>query len=499
MTKQNDRSNHEFTRHGMMGPIWVGFAILLAGVLATAALAEVENSLIPKGGFLQIPGPNPILTPGKPDSWDDWLVETADIFEDLGTYYLYYHGSKDDQSWYELGVASASHPLGPFIRHGSEPIVPRGAPGSWDDAGTFCAQIVKVTEFDNVTKSKYYMLYGATSAGRSQGGNVPICDIGLATADNPLGPWEKFSGNPVIKDFGYNGGLVERSGKWYLYNAWPISSGGGRDYSSMALATADKLEGPWTKYEGNPILEKGSWGEWDDGGFSEAKVFALGDYLHMFYGGAKPTDPRMNSQESIGYAFSRDGIHWTKYGRNPVAIRQAEPYAAAYAEVRALWEPPFVYCYHTLRYDKPWRERDKANFPNVEDLGVQVLVAQRPFSLDMPVLRRDKLGPKESTTISTDDSRCIAINNVTSASITVECSFPVDAKRGLLVHVRSSLDGEKFDTADLQTFEIPVTAAEQIRQTFPLKLHGKFLKVIVENLDDSQPVNNVEINATLRG
>jgi hypothetical protein len=469
----------------------------LVGV-ADPTYAEEGNSLVEHGTFLQIPGPNPILTTGDPGSWDDWLVEAADIFEDLGTYYLYYHGSKDDQSWYELGVATSAHPLGPFVRHGKAPIIPRGPAGSWDDAGTFCALVVKTTVFDITTKSKYYMLYGATGVGRSEG-QVNICDIGLATADSPLGPWEKFSGNPVIKDFGYNGGLVERNGKWYLYNAWPISSGGGRDYSPMALATADKLEGPWTKYDGNPILAKGGWGEWDDGGFSEAKVFSTGDYFHMFYGGGKPTDPRMLSRESIGYAYSRDGFHWVKYGRNPVATRHAEPYAAAYAEVRALWEPPFVYCYHTLRYEKPWRDRDKEVFPHVEDLGVQVLVTQRPFALDMPVLLRAELGPGESTTLSTDESRCIALSNVTSASIQVECKFGVGAKHGLRIHVRPSADGETNGTEDLHTFEMSARPAETAIQAFPIQPTTRFIKVIIENMDESLPIEDIKVQATLRG
>ena len=48
---------------------------------------------------------------------------------------------------------------------------------------------------------------------------------------------------------------------------------------------------------------------------------------------------RILTRESIGYASSRDGINWTKYSGNPVATREAEPNAAAYAEVHAIVEP----------------------------------------------------------------------------------------------------------------------------------------------------------------
>ncbi len=471
--------------------------VLIATGTSSPVRAQDRNALLEPGIFIQIPGPNPILTAGAPGSWDDKIIEAADILEDLGQYYLYYHGVGSAEDGYQLGVASSSHPLGPFVKHGDAPIVPKGTPGSWDDANTFCAVVVKVTQVEKDTKAKFYMLYGGTS--RAGKADVPICDIGLATADNPLGPWEKSPKNPILKDFGYNGGLVERDGKWYLFNAWPISSAGGRDYSPMAVATAEKPEGPWTKYEGNPILDKGGWGEWDDGGFSEARVFSTGNFFHMFYGGAKPSHPRFASRESIGYAYSRDGLHWTKYDRNPVAQRQDNPNAAAFAEVRALWQSPFVYCYHTLRYEKPWRERDKQPFPDVEDLGVQVLVTQRPFALDMPVLERHELGPRQSSSLSLEETRCIALSNVTSASATVECKFDGAAKGGLRVHLRSSTDGKNYDSEDFQVFDVVARAGETARQTFHIMPNVRFLKAIVENLDESQPVKDIKVQATLRG
>ncbi len=108
--------------------------------------------------------------------------------------------------------------------------------------------------------------------------------IGLATAESPLGPWKKHPKNPVIERFGYVGGVVKAKGKYHLYAAHPIDSTG-PDYSPMALATAQKPQGPWTKWQGNPVLKQGPWGEWDDGGFSEAEVLYRSGAFHMFYGG----------------------------------------------------------------------------------------------------------------------------------------------------------------------------------------------------------------------
>lgn len=478
-------------------------SLSLAIGFITPAFADEDQSIaadevLAPNGFIQIPGPNPILTAGKPGDWDDRFVEIAGVFEELGTYYLYYHGMSREGEGYQVGVATAKNPLGPFKKIGDAPQIPRGEPGTWDDAHTFCGKVVKLSYVDVNTKTKYYMIYGAKDA-KTQESDPFVCHVGIATADSPLGPWTKSPNNPILKDFGYPGGVVEWRGKWYMYNAFPISSTGGRDYSPMAVATADKLEGPWTKYEGNPILDKGGWGEWDDGGFSEANVFVAGDMFHMFYGGAKPATPRFLSRESIGYAYSRDGLNWKKYPRNPVAVRQEEFNAAAYAEIFSVHEPPFVYCYHTLRYCAPWRERDKNDHPDVEDLGVQILATQRPFSLDMPMIVRDEVGPGTSTTLSLEDTKCISVGQVDSATLTVRCKFDKTAQDGIRVHVRSSYDGEHFDTDDYQTIEVPVQPGKAVQQTINVKPGARYLKAIVENMDDGRPVTDVEVWAALRG
>jgi hypothetical protein len=454
-------------------------------LLAEVALAE-QPGLVGPEGCLQIPGPNPILTPGPEDAWDGRIIEASDAFKDFGTYYLYYHGA--GKSGYQLGVATASHPLGPFRKHSDQPILPRGRDGSWESVHVACAMIVREGT------GKYTMWY----SGRGASEKHQKWSVGLATADNPLGPWTKYRGNPIIKDFGYVGGVVRFQGKYHLYTAHPIGSIA-PDYSPIALAMAEKPEGPWEICPRNPVMRQGECGDWDDGGFSEAEVLLHGGVLHMFYGGAKLYSPRILTRESVGYAYSTDGIQFTKYLRNPVAARQAEPNAAAYAEVHSIIEPPFVYVYHTLRYERPWRDRFRAQFPDVEDLGMQVLVLQRPFSLDMPVLRCDRLQPGEITSL--DRCRTICVGDVDRVAVTVECCYPRDAIP-LTVHVRSSPDGERYDTADLHTFECDVgdlQPGETFRQTFGFRSTVRFIKVLLQNADHAKPITNVRVTATLSG
>ena len=78
--------------------------------------------------FIQVPGPNPIVSRGEAGEWDESCIEAADIIKDYDTYYLYYHGwAEDEQKWprpaYRLGVATAKHPLGPWTKHPGNPIM----------------------------------------------------------------------------------------------------------------------------------------------------------------------------------------------------------------------------------------------------------------------------------------------------------------------------------------------------------------------------------------
>ncbi|MDC0936391.1 hypothetical protein OAS39_08895 [Pirellulales bacterium] len=320
--------------------------------------------------------------------------------------------------------------------------------------------------------------------------------IGLATANNPLGPWKKHPGNPVIKDFGYNSAVVKVNGKYYMYSAWPIDSYA-PDYSPMALATADRPEGPWTKYEGNPIFKPGEVGAWDDGGFSDAAVVYSEGIFHMFVSGAKEYVPRILTRESLGYAYSFDGIHFQRYARNPIATREADPNAASISEPRVWMEMPFIYVYHTLRYKEPLTERHKLQFPGVEDLGIQVLVTQRPFKLDMPVLQLDRLAPRATTELV--GGRSVALSAAKTAAVTVAATFQKNASAGLRIHVRSSPDGLNYDTVDYATLTLQVAPGETVRRTFELEPHVKFVKFIVANNDANAHVRDVRITATLGG
>lgn len=238
-----------------------------------------RNEIIEHGPFIQIPGPNPLLRPGSESDWDGAVVEAGNVFKDEHTYYFYYHGTpRDRDKWprdgYRIGVASAPHPLGPWKKHDANPIIDLGPVGSWKGLHVACPAVIK-EEGD-----KYYMWFGGM---KEDTGEFGRWDIALATASHPLGPWKEYEGNPVLEDFGFVGGVVKVNGKYYMYNVYPIGSES-PDSGPICLATAERPEGPWKKYDGNPVIPAGEWGAWDDGGFSEAGMLyhdgAFRAYLH---------------------------------------------------------------------------------------------------------------------------------------------------------------------------------------------------------------------------
>jgi hypothetical protein len=373
--------------------------------------------------LIHVPGPN-----GRPEDKERWGVDG-----------------------YMIGVATAPHPLGPWKKHGTEPLLRVGEKGSWDDGFVACPAALKEQE------KTYYMWYSA---------DWP-CSVGLATADSPLGPWTKYEKNPVIEDFGYVGGVVKVDGKYYLYSEYPVDRDS-PDQGPFCMAAADRPEGPWERYEGNPVLAVDGVGTWDDGGYSEAGMLHHEGVFHTFYGGTK-----WKKFESIGYAYSFDGKTFHKHPQNPVVMRERCPGISAFAEVHALFEPPLFYLYATQRYIKSLDESD-STFEQ-EHLGVNVLATSVPFRFDMPVMAIDGLGAGATTGLGACPP--IGTENVNRFALTAECSYDAAAKAGLRVKVFPSYDGLHYDTEPMASFDNAFQAGQCCRKTVAVDPAVKFAKV----------------------
>ena len=90
---------------------------------------------------------------------------------------------------------------------------------------------------------------------------------------------------------------------------------GAGTYAQIGRATAAAHDGTWTRYGGNPILTLGGAGAFDEEGVSYPVVLHepadTGKEWKLWYSGVKASDGKVR----IGYAYSSDGLSWTKVGQ----------------------------------------------------------------------------------------------------------------------------------------------------------------------------------------
>lgn len=127
--------------------------------------------------------------PPKPNvGWRS--VATSDILVWKGKYYLYYQGfveaSGKRGDYCPVAVSVADSPDGPWTAC-NQVVIPNGPEGSWD-------QYTIHDPYPLVYKGKIYLYYKADANGHPH----LVRMQGLATADNPLGPFTKHPLNPVI-------------------------------------------------------------------------------------------------------------------------------------------------------------------------------------------------------------------------------------------------------------------------------------------------------------
>ena len=150
-----------------------------------------------------------VAVPRPPKPHPGWRsVSTPDILFWKGRYYLYYQGflqmsgTRGDDC--PVAVSWADSPDGPWTPT-HQIVIPNGPPGAWDQYSIH-------DPYPLVYKGKIYLYYKSDTNGTPQSGvRQYVRLLGLATANNPLGPFEKCPLNPVLNS-GHETGLFPFKG-----------------------------------------------------------------------------------------------------------------------------------------------------------------------------------------------------------------------------------------------------------------------------------------------
>lgn len=213
------------------------------------------------------------------------------------TYHVWYTKAYVDDTGYFGSVWYATSPDGHRWTEHHEAIA-TGPNGSWDANGVFTPTIL-------VADKQYYLFYTAVPKpfdSDNGGPNSTPTAIGTAYADSPDGPWMKYDENPVLKP-----GTGREPDSHRLDDAclivrnhqyWLYYKGRQKGLTpaetKMCLALAGRPAGPYTKYENNPILPSGH----------EVCVWPHGNGVVALI---SPCGPEANTVQ-----YSEDGIHFTR-------------------------------------------------------------------------------------------------------------------------------------------------------------------------------------------
>jgi hypothetical protein len=114
--------------------------------------------------------------------------------------------------------------------------------------------------------------------------------------------------------------VVSHNGTYYMYYT-AMRSSSLSDPRHIGLATStDGIN--WTKYAGNPVISSRV-ESYDHTNVMRPVVMVVNGTFHMFYGGNHGNTGGGTQDVDVCYAYSSDGVNWTKYSGNPVIKNSA--------------------------------------------------------------------------------------------------------------------------------------------------------------------------------
>jgi beta-xylosidase len=183
--------------------------------------------------------PSPVIKVN--DTFFVWYTRTTETFDGY-TGSIWYATSKDGIKWEEQKEA-----------------ISKGYKGSFDEQAVFTPSIL-------ISNGKYYMSYTAVPKPFiNKGANITKTVIGMAIAQSPHGPWEKLC-QPILRTSNDPNEFdslriddtcfIHREDKYYMYYKGRQIDHTPKE-TKMGVAIANKPEGPYIRYDNNPVLDSG--------------------------------------------------------------------------------------------------------------------------------------------------------------------------------------------------------------------------------------------------
>lgn len=141
-----------------------------------------------------------------------------------------------------------------------------------------------------------------------------------ATGDTTRFAWKRFSGNPVFPATAgtwreaqtANPDLLVKGDTCYMYFR---GQRGGHDRIGVATIPVEKFDGFTWNISPAPIIDVGEPGSWDERHALDPAAVLVKGKVFLYYTGSSARADR-----AICLAVSDDGVHFTKYGHNPVVV-----------------------------------------------------------------------------------------------------------------------------------------------------------------------------------
>ncbi|MBF8296727.1 MAG: hypothetical protein HW389_3272 [Bacteroidetes bacterium] len=223
---------------------------------------------------------------------------------------------------------SGSNPPGSqLVKYGI--VLPVGSTGEWD-----AGMVESPSVWHDVNRRMYGMVYtgyGSSDSTRRGYKFVTRPQVGLAWSDDLL-HWKKDPRNPILTGSGIAGSsdvegatgpfIWYENGTYFLFYIGTTVKGYEKGSKTLNVSTSTDLYS-WKRSETNPIIAPFGNG-WRRDAIWHPNVVKVGDQYYLFFNASGVVNGLQ--EEFIGYATSKDLLHWEVDDVNsPLVVGSARP------------------------------------------------------------------------------------------------------------------------------------------------------------------------------